>query len=97
MIAPVIIVVLKMFDDVEYQRIYWHSRRGMLELDLVLMPFVEHRLRTLDEEDQRRYVRMLECEDQDMFGWFLKRKKPEDKDLARIVDLILDYAQHAKD
>ena len=37
-----------MFDDVEYQRIYWHSRRGMLELDLVLMPFVENCLRTLD-------------------------------------------------
>lgn len=85
-----------MLDDVEYQRIYWHSRRGMLELDLVLMPFVENCLRSLDEEDQQRYVRMLECEDQDMFGWFLKRKKPEDKDVARIVELILEHVQQPK-
>ena len=37
------------------KRVYWHSRRGMLELDLVLMPFAEQVYPTLDESDKTRY------------------------------------------
>ena len=61
-----------MISDTEYKRIYWHSRRGMLELDLILMPFVEQHLRRLPEDDQQRYVALLEQEDTDMFRWFLR-------------------------
>lgn len=79
-----------MISDTEYKRIYWHSRRGMLELDLILMPFVEQHLRRLPEDDQQRYVALLEQEDTDMFRWFLRAEKPEDQELARIVTMILD-------
>jgi antitoxin CptB len=82
--------------DREYQRVYWHSRRGMLELDLVLLPFVENCFPSLSDEDKARYVRMLECEDQDMFAWFLKRETPEDKEVAHIVDIIIRYVQSPK-
>jgi len=30
---------IKMVDESKFKRLQWHSRRGMLELDLVLMPF----------------------------------------------------------
>ena len=43
-----------MVSELEYKRIAWHSRRGMLELDLILVPFVEEHLRGLAEDDQRR-------------------------------------------
>ena len=75
----------------DYKRTYWASRRGMLELDLVLMPFVERRLRDLDADDQQRYVRLLECEDTELFAWFLQRQRPQDLELARIVDLVLEF------
>ena len=29
-----------MVDDIELNRLFWHSRRGMLELDVLLVPFV---------------------------------------------------------
>lgn len=76
--------------DADFNRIYWHSRRGMLELDLVLMPFVKTHFKELTGQQQQAYLQLLECEDQDMFGWFVKRKTPEDKVIAAIVTLILD-------
>jgi antitoxin CptB len=85
-----------MFSDSEYKRIYWASRRGMLELDLVLMPFVEQRLRELPAADQQRYVQLLECEDTELFAWFLQRQQPQDAEHAAIVDIILEFAHHAE-
>jgi len=76
--------------DAEYNRTRWHSRRGMLELDLVLVPFVEHHFRGLDDVDQGRYLRLLECEDTDLFRWFLRAERPGDAELDAIVTTILD-------
>jgi antitoxin CptB len=77
------------FSEEDRKRMLWHSRRGMLELDLVLVPFAERHLAVLDEEQLRRYRLLLEQEDQDLFGWFLRRGRPGSIDLAEIVDFIL--------
>lgn len=82
-----------MTDPTELNRLFWHSRRGMLELDVLLVPFVREAFSNLDEADQQRYRKLLECEDQDMFGWFMQRSEPDDPDLRRIVQLILDRVQ----
>lgn len=82
-----------MSTETEVKRLYWHSRRGMWELDQLLVPFVEEQYLKLDEADRERYRVLLDCEDQDMFAWFMRRSEPENADLKRIVDLILDYAR----
>lgn len=74
----------------EMNRLFWGSRRGMLELDLVLLPFLENIYQTLEQEDKERYWKLLECEDQDMFAWFLRREDPEDPELLRIVTIVRD-------
>ena len=73
---------------VDRNRLFWGSRRGMLELDLILMPFIERHYPNLEQADKERYWSLLECEDQDMFAWFLQRQDPEDPDLKRIVSLV---------
>ena len=65
-----------MAEHSELNRLFWQSRRGMLELDVLLVPFVKEVYPGLDEEDQRRYRKLLSCEDQDMFGWFMQREEP---------------------
>ncbi|GIX30483.1 MAG: hypothetical protein KatS3mg124_0955 [Porticoccaceae bacterium] len=72
----------------DINRLKWASRRGMLELDLLLLPFVEQIYPQLSGEDQARFHRLLACEDQDLFRWLLDREEPEDPDLARIVAVI---------
>ncbi|KII29342.1 MULTISPECIES: succinate dehydrogenase assembly factor 2 [Pseudomonas] len=82
-----------MVEDVELNRLYWHSRRGMLELDVLLVPFVKEVYPHLNQLDRDLYVRLLECEDQDMFGWFMERAESEDPELQRMVRMILDRVQ----
>jgi antitoxin CptB len=71
-------------------RLLWACRRGMLELDLILLPFVENVYDNLEENDKLRFQVLLECEDQNLFMWFMKRDEPTDSDMQRIVKLIRD-------
>lgn len=82
-----------MKSQTELNRLFWHSRRGMLELDVLLVPFLKEAYSQLNTDDQARYEKLLGCEDQDMFGWFMQKNQPEDPDLARIVNIILDRVQ----
>ncbi|UFH48571.1 FAD assembly factor SdhE [Pseudomonas sp. KNUC1026] len=82
-----------MVDSVELNRLYWHSRRGMLELDVLLVPFVQEVYAQLNEVDRDLYRRLLECEDQDMFVWFMERGESPDPELQRMVRMILDRVQ----
>ena len=69
-------------------RLMWASRRGMLELDLILQPFVENSYDSLEEDDQLRFEALLEREDQQLFMWLMKREQPTDPDTQRIVQII---------
>lgn len=69
-------------------RLFWSSRRGMLELDLVLLPFLDNIYETLPQEDKERYWKLMDEQDQDLFAWFLKRENPADPDLLKIVEIV---------
>lgn len=72
----------------EINRLFWGSRRGMLELDLILLPFLENVYPGLPQDDKERYWTLLESEDQDMYAWFINREDPQDPNLHRIVDIV---------
>ncbi|WP_028885906.1 succinate dehydrogenase assembly factor 2 [Teredinibacter turnerae] len=75
----------------DINRLRWASRRGMLELDLVLLPFLENHFHSLTAEEQQLFETLLECEDQDLFNWFLRKNLPDDENLRRIVTIILSH------
>ena len=77
-----------MDDRTEFNRLSWHSRRGMLEIDVMLMPFTQHQYLSLSADDQKAYRRLLDCEDQDIWEWLRGFRLPGDQDLARIVMLV---------
>ena len=72
----------------EINRLFWGSRRGMLELDLILLPFLENVYPGLPQDDKESYWKLLESEDQDMYAWFINRENPQDQTLQRIVDIV---------
>lgn len=82
-----------MYSEEDIRRLAWQSRRGMLELDVLFVPFVEEAFRGLPKDDQDRFVKLLACEDQDLFVWLMEREIPQDPDLHRIVRIILDRVQ----
>ncbi len=83
-----------MTTETELNRLFWHSRRGMLELDELLVPFVREAYTGLDAADKARYEKLLTSEDQDMFAWFMRRNEPDDADLQRIVELVLEHSRN---
>ena len=66
----------------------WRSRRGMLELDLELVPFARDRFEHLGTADQAAYVRLLDEDDWRIHDWLSGRSKPGDAALERIVRII---------
>ena len=69
----------------------WAARRGMLELDLVLEPFVMQRYAALSAVDRQRFAALMRSEDQDLFAWFMQKSRPDDQELSSIVDVILAF------
>ena len=67
-------------------RIHWACRRGMRELDISIMPFFEHEYDSLSDDEKRTFIRLLECDDPDLFNW--NHGKPADAELEMMVRLI---------
>ena len=72
------------------KRLRWAIRRGMLELDLIFQPFLENVYPDLPQQEKDLFVKLLDCEDQEMFKWFLKSEEPTDPEIKVIVDIIRD-------
>lgn len=69
-------------------RIHWACRRGMRELDISIMPFFEHEYDSLSDDEKRIFIRLLECDDPDLFNWLMNHGKPADAELEMMVRLI---------
>ncbi|MBT9431095.1 FAD assembly factor SdhE [Candidatus Sodalis endolongispinus] len=69
-------------------RIHWACRRGMRELDIAIMPFFEHDFDALDDQDKQRFIRLLECDDPDLFNWLMNHGQPDDGEMRQIITLI---------
>lgn len=81
-------------ETTERNRLYWQSRRGMWELDLLLVPFLDGRFNQISEQLQADYKRLIKEEDQDLFVWLMRREPTKDASLQAIVQEIIDNAEH---
>ena len=67
----------------------------MLELDLVLEPFVNSQYAQLDQRDRYSFQQLMLCEDQDLFAWLMLRNAPDDEELIEIVNQICEFTRSA--
>jgi len=56
------------------ERARWRSRRGLLELELLLAPFARDRLPSVSSPLMDAYERLLEYDDLDVHAWLLARE-----------------------
>lgn len=82
-----------MYSTAEKNRLRWRSRRGMLELDLLLVPFFDQSFEALSAEQQDTFVLLLAQEDPDLMLWFSRNGISSDSDLQALVEFILDALQ----
>ncbi|QJR82088.1 succinate dehydrogenase assembly factor 2 [Alteromonas pelagimontana] len=79
-----------MFSVKRRARLKWACRRGMLELDVLLMPFVDEAFDDLKDDEKETFERLLTSDDPDLFAWFMGHQKCEDPELAEMVSIIVN-------
>jgi len=74
-------------------RLRWACRRGMLELDVLLGNFLEEAYLKLTPKEQKKFLKLLDCNDQDLFDWLTGKKIANDKDILEMVKKVRQHAQ----
>ena len=78
----------------ELDKIRWHCRRGMLELDLVLEKFNERHLPGLGPEQLDRYQELLEFQGNDSLDLVMGRGASPDRhhdDIPHLLRAVLGH------
>jgi antitoxin CptB len=72
----------------DHDRIKWHCRRGLLELDLVLERFVENHLDALDANQTEVFKELLAYEDNDLLDMVMGRAEPVNAQLSAVLEMM---------
>lgn len=80
-----------MLNSEQKARVKWACRRGMLELDVLIMPFFEQCFDDLSETEQQAFIDLLACDDPDLFTWLMGHGRSENSDIAAMVDKIVTH------
>ena len=76
-----------------FTRLRWSCRRGMLELDVILIKFLENIFLTLSSEKQADFIELLNCTDPELFSWLLGTEIPQNPRWAALIAEIRHYAK----
>lgn len=72
------------------KKILWQCRRGLWEIDQILLPFVENDFEHLIKEDQLLFQKLLQYEDIELFDIFVNKIDPIDNEFRDLTVLIID-------
>ena len=73
----------------------WRCRRGIRELDSVLMPFAEDCYDELSTLEKARLRALLGCQDTQLLDWILGREMPDEEDLRNLITSIIRYSKES--
>jgi antitoxin CptB len=72
----------------ELRRIRWRCRRGMRELDQLFERWLSHVYPDASEDEHRLFLRLLDCEDDKLWRWFMGYEACTDAELAQLIARI---------
>lgn len=75
-------------------KIEWACRRGMRELDKMIMPFYQQHFDNLNEIQQNTFIELLSYSDPELFAWFMNQKPAPTLQLQAIITLIRSHIIH---
>ena len=77
--------------DLRRSRLLWRSRRGVRELDGLLMPFVKSRYDFLNSKELSVLEKFLEISDPLLIDWFMEKSVPPTEEYKALVLSILAF------
>ena len=79
----------------ELARLRWRCRRGMRELDAVLIRFLAETYESLPRCEKDAFAAILELPDPEIHGLLLGRLAPEEPNVARVIEALRHGARAA--
>ena len=76
--------------NAEFSRLKWQCRRGMRELDALLVGWLERRYPTASDSEKSAFQELLAVSDPDLVGYLLKKEAPRSEPIAAVVRQILE-------
>ena len=73
----------------EESRLRWQCRRGMRELDVLLVRYLDECYPLDNDADKAAFREVLELADPVLNAYLLQRQKPPSEPIARVIDRIL--------
>ena len=72
----------------DLDRVRWHCRRGLLELDLILERFHQKHLAALDAAQLQQFKELLALDDNDLLDLIMERIPVTDQRLAPVLCML---------
>ena len=73
----------------EESRLRWQCRRGMRELDVLLLRYLRERYPLADDHEKAAFEAVLQLADPELNGYLLQRQTPASEPIARVIKHIL--------
>ena len=74
--------------DEQIGKLRWRCRRGMKELDLLVLGYLDHHYPTASAEEQQAFANLLEQQDPLLMAYVVGRETPVDATMARVVGIM---------
>ena len=70
-------------------KLRWRCRRGMQELDLLLLAFLDRHFETSEPPIQQAFLDVLGMQDPDIFHLLTGRSKSQASNVQQVIDILL--------
>ena len=74
--------------DEQIGKLRWRCRRGMKELDLLTLAYLDRHYPTAPAEEQQAFAELLELQDPLLMSYMVGRETPADATTARVVGVM---------
>ena len=75
-------------DSTDLSRLRWRCRRGMRELDQLLVRWLDAHAASASADTLRSFEALLDAEDADLWAWTLRRGHPQRADWQVLIEQI---------
>lgn len=79
----------------QFNQLYWQCRRGMLELDYYLIPFLRQCFQLLPICQQEAFKALLELPDPELYAYLNGHLQPANATTCEIVTLVREHAEQS--
>ncbi len=77
-----------MSEDPELKRLRWRCRRGMRELDQLMLRYLDQAWAHDSDTQRGVFLKLLDTEDDKLWRWFMGYDVAEDAEIAALLERI---------